>query len=64
MVTLQWASVERGNYAVRGAPKRASHALSSPPSSLFPTSVSIRVHSWFYFSSFVYFVYFVVLPSQ
>ena len=42
MVTLQWASVERGDSAARGAPKRASHALPSPPSSPFPTFVSIR----------------------
>ena len=61
MVTLQWASVERGNSAVRGAPKRASHALPSPPSSLFPTFVSIRGSI---IPPFVLFVLFVVSSSS
>ena len=34
-----------------GAPKRAIHALPSPPSSLLSTC-PIRVHSWFYYSPF------------
>ena len=37
MVTLQWASVEHGRMAVRGAPKRAGQALLSTLFSLFPT---------------------------
>ena len=37
VVTLQWASVEHGRMAVRGAPKRAGHALLSTFFSLFPT---------------------------
>ena len=61
MVTLQWASVEHGDSAVRGAPKRASHALPSPPSSLFPTFVSIRGSI---IPPFVLFVLFVVSSSS
>ena len=34
---MQWASVEHGRMAVRGAPKRAGHALLSTFFSLFPT---------------------------
>ena len=35
MVTMQWASVEHSRMAVRGAPKRAGHALLSTFFSLF-----------------------------
>ena len=52
--------------ALNGSPLQSDHALPSTFFSLFPIKkifVSIRAHSWFYYSPpFVYFVFFVVHP--
>ena len=37
---------------LNGSPLQSDHALLPPFFSLFPTFVSIRVHSWFYYSPF------------
>ena len=51
--------------ALNGSPLQSDHALPSTFFSLFPIKkifVSIRAHSWFYYSPFVSFVFFVVHP--